>query len=246
MRCNVIFLHGFLGHAHQLDTVFTQSSNVHIRGIDWVSMVDYELQETLYDLAVKVCNKIRSYDTQNVILYGYSMGGRLAQQCLAVDPALFQGLILESAHVGFSNGIERWKSEQQAIKAYEGYYDLTLADFLSCWYEQPLFYKTKDLLDKRELNLKKRHTLFDWLNIYKYFHVSQHINFLSQLRLWGGPILYLCGRDDTKYENLGKQFSNMYSYCDYYSIEGADHTVHCCQPSVLKMHVETFLQKISQ
>tara|TARA_R100001143_G_scaffold63604_1_gene73770 strand:- start:23478 stop:24290 length:813 start_codon:yes stop_codon:yes gene_type:complete len=179
---------------------------------------------------------------QNLHLYGYSMGGRLAFQLLHHFPGFFQSGIIESAHCGLKNEpdrLERKKSDEllaiEIVNNFEA--------FLEKWVRLPLFKSTPNRFKE----------------IYKKGMLSQdHRSMAASLRGFGSGVMpYICdkinefeipvhliaGEKDLKYHLQMEQLSLMNSKFTYSPVPNAGHRVHADQPELLIELIREFLYR---
>jgi 2-succinyl-6-hydroxy-2,4-cyclohexadiene-1-carboxylate synthase len=177
-----------------------------------------------------------------ILLYGYSMGGRLALKTAFENPDPFHGLILEST----TNGIEdeekrkqRQQLDQQRADAVESDYK----SFLSKWEEAPLF--QSPLAVDQEL-----------INKYHRIHLDQSPEAMAaSLRGFGTgfmtpetkhfprynePTMLIAGSADEKYKRINKRLTDFFSNVHLRFIE-AGHRVHLDNPSELTNELTTFI-----
>lgn len=84
---------------------------------------------------------IQRLQFDELYLYGYSMGGRLAFQLIASYPDLFSGVIIESSHCGIlseDERAERQKVDEKRAQQIEQNFEA----FIKNWMDLPLFQHT--------------------------------------------------------------------------------------------------------
>jgi len=105
----ILFLHGFTGSANDWkDVVQKINPRFNKIAIDLIghgkssspSSVNYYAADSIVIHIEQVINQLR---LKELILCGYSMGGRVALNFAVAKPNIVKGLILESASAGFKN-----------------------------------------------------------------------------------------------------------------------------------------------
>lgn len=95
-------------------------------------------------MAQAISNFVDALDLREIYLLGYSMGGRLALYLSCYFPSRYTRTILESASPGLKTDDEKWN---RRARDRELGYQLrigSLPDFLTQWYNNPLFASLKD------------------------------------------------------------------------------------------------------
>jgi 2-succinyl-6-hydroxy-2,4-cyclohexadiene-1-carboxylate synthase len=241
----LIFLHGFLGEWDELNFLKNYSLSFDIVGIPWGKLFLNNPDISFLDLAIKIkacCDLIKN---QDCILYGYSMGGRLAMQVISLYPGYFKGLILESAHCGFNSGFLRREQERFWENKLLEFPKTSTKEFIKEWYKQSLFTKTAKKLSYTQWQHKYSYQIHDLLHMAVSLQTARHGYFIPTLHAWNKPILYLYGEDDSKYQVLANSEFKLLSHCKRMKINNADHNAHCCNKAQLSAEVNHFILNIS-
>jgi 2-succinyl-6-hydroxy-2,4-cyclohexadiene-1-carboxylate synthase len=196
--------------------------------------------------AERQCRQLKSIldrlQFQNLYLYGYSMGGRLAFQLISRYPEYFKGAVIESAHCGIRTEEERrnrTRIDEERAKNIEGNFDA----FLRKWQQMPLFKHSP----KRE---KAR---------YNDIIVSQNPAVMAaSLREFGAgvmprvcdeipnsqiPIILIAGALDIKYVEIMTEIGESYDQAKLYIVKGAGHRVHTDQPDEMINIIKNFMNQ---
>lgn len=183
------------------------------------------------------------------VLYGYSMGGRVALTVSQLDNRNINGLILESSSFGLSNlskKLDRWTKDKglfaflrkcpvEAVKENFGV-------FLESWYNLPLFKNIKNSPKYQELYInrlcKDPNRLHKGLLFFSLARMSYFEFFESKTIL---PTLYLSGEWDEKYNNLATTMVKKSNNINFHHkvINNASHNCHF-------MNQESVLEKLNQ
>lgn len=146
-----LLLHGFLGSYQDFTEILPALSQhfycivpdlpghgytlTHGRGYNFLFMVQ------------AISNFVDALDLREIYLLGYSMGGRLALYLSCYFSGRYTRTILESASPGLKTDDEKW---DRYARDHELAYQLrtaSLPEFLTQWYNNPLFASLKDYPD---------------------------------------------------------------------------------------------------
>jgi len=239
LRLVLICLHGFLGHPDTF-SAFLKPMPYEVVSLGYQAFIEDRPDAGFLDLATTLMARIKAQclpGTQPV-LYGYSMGGRLAMQLVQLDPGYFGGLILESAHLG--------GEQRTAQDWFEPFSQYDSADFVQAWYNQALFAVSKDKVlaqERARLVVIDQETIRRWAIQY---HVSTHGSFLQELQKVPYPILAICGGKDVRYHTLYQHWEQCILQLTLHVVSGADHAVHRCAPLEVRHAVMAYLDQIVQ
>ncbi len=120
----LVFLHGFLGNSSDWGKVCSYLPSCHCIGFDLPGHGNSPFVET-FDIPI---NRFH--------LIGYSMGGRLAMR---IKKEKIASLTLLSVHPGLKSEEEKQKRLMSDTKWAHLLLELPIDEFLSQWYDQPLF-----------------------------------------------------------------------------------------------------------
>ena len=193
------------------------------------------------------------------VLTGYSMGGRVALECLVRfgEPSSVQdasalpvrALVLESAGLGpvdsaareaFRTRNEDWA---QRVRA-EG-----VSAFMDYWESLPLFASQRNLLPAARAALREARERNDAEALARTFEGTgqhhQHVQAETLSALAGAPglsVLYLAGDLDAKYAQVADEVRRACPHAFVRMIPGAGHSVHLEQPAAFLQELQRFLQ----
>jgi 2-succinyl-6-hydroxy-2,4-cyclohexadiene-1-carboxylate synthase len=248
----LVFLHGFLGNCHDFQSIvrhFSQDfyclaldlpghGQTRVNGSTDYYKID-KIAQILTDLLLHI--KIKK-----CILFGYSMGGRLALYIALYYSQYFEKVILESASPGLKTQSERELRLQKDYQLAEKLLKLDLRSFLLEWYDQPLFSTLKNhpefprLLEQREQN-----------NPQELAHCLQHLSIGCQPSLWDKlaenqvPLLLLVGELDSKFVAINQQMAYISGLARLEILPSCGHNSHRENPSLFVRKVQDFLKKSS-
>ncbi|ULG71428.1 2-succinyl-6-hydroxy-2,4-cyclohexadiene-1-carboxylate synthase [Macrococcus brunensis] len=179
---------------------------------------------------------------KHVILYGYSMGGRLALYYALKHPV--QGLILESASPGIKLAEER--DERQRIDQVRGErLTVDYEQFVQEWENLPLFKPAEPLSAAKEQKLKVIRRSQDPAGLKK---ALLDYGTGSQPDLWPAlsnlvcPVLLLTGTLDQKFKAINIEMANHIKGSRHIEVT-AGHSIHVEHPEIFDTIVLEFIKE---
>jgi 2-succinyl-6-hydroxy-2,4-cyclohexadiene-1-carboxylate synthase len=181
-----------------------------------------------------------------LLMYGYSMGGRLALNVALDHQDLFNGLILESTTCGIEPDSDRSKraelDEQRAEAIVEDF-----SDFLRQWQAKPLFdNKTGSAENRKSYDklMMKQNPVYMAASLRGFGSGSMKpvCDRLQSLHL---PVLLLAGSEDKKFTGIHRKMENEIPNVTSKTIPDAAHRVHLDQPGRLAKEIENFIKHLN-
>jgi 2-succinyl-6-hydroxy-2,4-cyclohexadiene-1-carboxylate synthase len=199
----------------------------------------YRMEEAIEDLA----GLLEGLSLEQVDLFGYSMGGRLALGFALSYPQRVRCLVLESASPGLEDPAERAlrRSADEALAA--RIEAEPLEAFVRTWEAQPLF-SGKPLdpelaLLQRKIRLSAQpHGLAGSLRGLGVGVQPSYWDRLGELRL---PVLLLTGALDTKFVHIAWKMLQRLPQARHHSFPGCAHTPHLEDPAAFAEVLREFL-----
>lgn len=211
----LVFLHGFLGSKE-----------------DWGDIIDI-LKEQFYCLALDLPGHGSAFtsdfhraldETLNSfaqpIVVGYSMGGRLALQ-YGYRQEL--PVIALSAHPGLIDELEKTRRKEEEKRWVDRLHQLPFSQFLTLWYEQPLF----DSLRQKPAIFEKMLMRRLEQNAQTLAKSLQSYSLSSLPRVIPKRAFFLYGEEDLKYKTL---YHNVLNSQQIYPIANSGHAAHLENP----------------
>ncbi|MDI6401020.1 alpha/beta fold hydrolase [Balneolaceae bacterium ANBcel3] len=259
---DLIFLHGFLGAGKQFEHLFDDLKQI----INPVTFDFYpgdgedptEADSSLFSaeaLATALHDGLTSSVVQpKPLIYGYSMGGRLALSWASRYPDESDGILLESSSCGIDSESERKERRaSDAARAQKIMHDYP--SFLKEWENLPLFTSSVSGRDKSTLHISQLHQIqqnqeprimAQWL--YGFGSgtmpcVWHHLNEID------APICLITGALDPKFQDLAAKIyaqrlfhpkSNSPEYTFHANVSGAGHRVHIDCPEACRHIIQAF------
>ncbi len=188
---NIYALHGFLGRPsdwnilelpHQAIDLFNNASNPPENGLEeWA------------------CRFNHSIKTEENVLVGYSLGGRLALHVLVNQPSKWKAAIIVSAHCGFDNDPER---QQRRVRdcGRADLFEVQSWDLLmDKWENQPLFSRSQNTFNREEVHYDRKILSA----VLRHWSMSEQKDLKTSVEKLNIPILWIAGEHDPDYKNHG-------------------------------------------
>ncbi len=248
---DVVFLHGFLGTGEVFKPLISRlNSNINPITIDLLGHGETEGAELHYRFSTKeqvadIAKLISEQLTAPVVLYGYSMGARLALQLTLMRPDLIRGLILESGSFGIENENERQARQaldasraDQIIGNFEG--------FIDEWSKMKIFESSLAPEEEKELtDIQKAQNNYWMSNSLLGFGSGTMPCVKDQLEELVIPVQLIVGSQDTKFLRINQAMKKGIPDCTLTIVEQANHRVHLEQPEKCANIIKEFITKHS-
>ncbi len=246
----LLMLHGFMGDhrvfGHLIDDLCESCNPItldllgHGKSSKPTNSAGYKENQQIDD----ILSLIQELHISPLILFGYSMGGRLALKTALKNPAIFEGLILESTNCGItdkSEREERRQTDEQRALAIEN----DFKNFLAKWKELTLFQSplpvNEELAQKyHEIQQEQEPTAM--AASLRGFGTGSMIPVCDKLKQFNLPVLLLTGSDDKKYQQINRYLAEQFPNATFSSIR-AGHRTHLDNPGGFIREIITFSQK---
>lgn len=181
---------------------------------------------------------------EQVTLLGYSMGGRVALEAAAQEPARTRALILESSSPGLEEGRQERVHQDQA-RAQRLRQDF--AGFLEAWYGAPLF---ASLAQRPALLRQHIQQILRWQDPAQLARVLESASPGLQPPRWdflpafSGPLACLAGERDLRYRDIMARAAQQSRQGHYVLCQGAGHNIHLEDPAAWQREVAALLHSL--
>ncbi|MBW3532741.1 2-succinyl-6-hydroxy-2,4-cyclohexadiene-1-carboxylate synthase [Shewanella sp. NKUCC06_TVS] len=247
----LVLLHGFLGtKTDWLPLMPALSHHFHCICLDLPGHGDNqrELKPTELDgfnqCVEDVLAHLNGLHIGQFHLYGYSLGGRIALHLAKAYPERLLSLNLESCHPGLTDPQEKLARIKNDTQWAERLLHLNSKDFLSLWYQQPVF---------ADMTATKRKTLIEHRSAALDLHPKQRLkevfiatSLAHQASMWDVPLQLTCechffaGNQDAKFHALAQEWQ-LHAPILVHSIHGAGHNIHQAAPEALTSKIVKLL-----
>lgn len=228
-----LLLHGFMGsHADFSKIMSDLPATVtapdllgHGQTISACSDPDFSIEQQADQLALLICQYLKP----PLIVWGYSMGGRVALALSLRHPQLVKYLILESSTAGIANDKQRKARQQHDIQLAGQLRDQGLTTFVDRWEQLPLFATQQKLpsfqrnfIRQQRLNQKKQGLARSLAAM----GTGQMPNYWPALAKLQIPVLLLAGEQDLKFQRITAKMATLLPHSQRFVVPAAGHNIH--------------------
>ncbi|MAH80811.1 MAG: hypothetical protein CMP39_03935 [Rickettsiales bacterium] len=224
----LVFIHGFLGEPDDwLPVIQPLQKDYTILALSLYQLID-SLDHVDFEA---VCGRIREelahYGIEKPVLIGYSLGGRIAMEYAFRYKNDLQGLVIESAHLGFrvddvtgrSRYSAKFKQRLESLKKDD------FKQFVSDWYKQDLFKVSYNLISAEQMLRKVRLPKYQLIRLFENLNVIDQHCFLDTIQNFPFSVIYFAGFNDSKYSDFAMQIGQ-FSNVSTTILAFADHNIH--------------------
>lgn len=249
---SILFLHGFTGSANDWkDVVEKIDKRFNKLALDLVghgkssspSSINYYMAESIVNQVEQVLHNLR---LKEIILCGYSMGGRVALNYSIAKPELVQGLILESSSAGFKNEKEKSSrkiSDEELATFIE---NNSLEDFATRWLDQELFGTLRRFSNdkiKRIKTERAKNSKIGLANTLRGFGTGVMPYLGSEIGKLKLPVLLITGGLDDKFTGINQNLNKIFKSSKHKIIATAGHNTHLEEQKKYLEAVNGFLSR---
>lgn len=183
-----------------------------------------------------------------IILCGYSMGGRAAINYAVNFPGRIKSLILESTTAGISDPNDRQKRILHDSKLAENILSNGINWFADEWLKNPLFEQIKNGDPKKFNRLRKLKLANNKLGLANSligFGTGAMPDFWSELKNIEIPCLLISGEKDIKFTEIAKKMNLILKNSVHEIINDAGHNTHLEMPDIFISLVNRYLDNYS-
>ena len=200
-------LHGALGAYHDWESIFPGARHVDL----WST----EPGTDLADWANQWVTTVAAEDPHPQLV-GYSMGGRLALHALLAAPALWKRATIVSAHPGLRFGrAERCARDQAWLTRFQ---QEPFQDVIRDWNAQPVFNEDSTLPPPERFDPRMARCFQQW-------SLGNQEPLWDQLGKITCRVQWVCGEEDTKFSELGREAVTTLPQGRYLSAPACGHRV---------------------
>jgi len=247
----IIFLHGFTGSANdwkdvasKLDKRFNKIAVDLIGHGKTSSPTDVKFYK-IDSITDQIEVLIRHLGLKEVILCGYSMGGRVTLNFAVSKLNLVKGLILESASPGVKNKNEREKRKNSDEELASFILNNSIEDFVTKWLDQEIFgtirrFSNEKIKMIKEEKMKNNRTSL--ANSLSGFGTGVMPYLGSELIKLKFPVLLITGGLDEKFTQINQSLRKLFPSAKHKIISTAGHNTHLEEPKKFGDAVNKFLK----
>lgn len=248
----ILFLHGFTGSSNDWNEIVKNMDHrFNIAALDFIGhgKSDSPVDEKLYtaeSFIEQIDTAIRNITKEQIILAGYSMGGRAALSYANMHQEKLKAMILESATPGITS--ENLREERIANDERLARFILEnpIEKFIDYWMNIDLFVSQK-ILPKEKLKLVRINKLLNnpvgLANSLKGFGTGKMPPLFKNLNDIKTRTLLISGELDAKFTNINLHMLQLLKSSEFIVIEGSGHNTHLEKPGEFINSVNNFLKQ---
>lgn len=249
----ILFLHGFTGKlndwkdvAEQVDDRFNKIA------LDLIghgkSSSPPDVQHYKIESIIEQIEQIFiQLNLRQIILLGYSMGGRAALSFAIEKPELIKALILESTTAGIKNENERTerKNSDEELAAYLE--KNNVESFIDKWLDKEIFGTIRRFSNEKIKMIKEekmKNTRIGLANSLRGFGTGNMDYLGDKLGKLKMPVLLLSGQLDSKFTKLNAGMQKLIPSSKHVVVGNAGHNIHLEEQKKFIKAVNKFLKSI--
>ncbi len=233
----LIMFHGFMGSGQSFDPLiqllnpFCNPVTIDLIGHGRTggpeNPIRYSVEKQIFDIR-SILDRIK---LSPLIIYGYSMGGRLVLNLLSEISNYFHGVILESTTCGIKNPDERKKRagiDENRVREIEK----NFAAFLDKWMTLPLFSninRSSFALENYNKVMRSQNPLLLAASL-RGFGTGNMESVCNRLSSIDHRVLLIAGNKDSKFVRIHRKMDQLLPDSNSIEIDEAGHRVHLDQP----------------
>lgn len=246
----VLFVHGFTGSYEDWEFIFDKlPDNFYPAAFDQVGhgKTDCPDDQKFYTSKFKMRAISRICEVLNfreIVLVGYSMGGRAAYNYAVNNPYNLKGLVIESSQPGIEEAIQRIdriKADNELARKIE---TEGLSNFIMHWYSQPLFSSIAEMQAEKLGKFYERrlsNNPVGLVNTLKGFSTGRMVSYWEMLPVISSKVLLVTGELDFKFTLLAEKAKPLFLNAEHKIIQGAGHNTHLEKPEEFIKLLKDFL-----
>lgn len=248
----ILFLHGFTGSANDWKDVASKlDKRFNKVAIDLIghgkSSSPADIRFYVIDSIIEQTEEVIRYvGLKEVILCGYSMGGRAALSFAVSKPNLIKGLILESSSAGIKNKNERGKRKRSDEELVSYIDNNPIEDFITKWLDQEIFGTIKRFSNEKIKKIKEekmKNSRTGLANSLRGFGTGVMPYLGSELIKLKIPALLISGGLDEKFNQINQSLRKLFPSANHEIISTAGHNTHLEEPKKFVEAINKFLKQ---
>jgi 2-succinyl-6-hydroxy-2,4-cyclohexadiene-1-carboxylate synthase len=243
----LLFLHGFLGSGLDWKHVVHRLSDSYycvcpdLPGHGDNQEIDENI--TISSIGNQIANYSNKWFSSPPTVIGYSMGGRIAIDSVINHPKSFASVIIESSNPGIISKEDRTDRLQLDKERAREMGKLDLYEWLSNWYQMPLFASLNNnpSLRRKLISSRIQNDLVLVRKIIVELSPGKQPHLWDKLSTINMPTLLLAGELDAKYQNILSNMQKRIRPATLKVISGTGHNIHLESPDEFTAAIKSFL-----
>ena len=252
--CDLVFLHGFLGTPTEWLALLDRLPAAWRQRCHCLTLPGHgpEAPDAMPwpQLADWLDHELARRQIRRAVLYGYSLGGRLAlhyatsAQSLHTDGrSKLAGLVLESANPGLTSPEARRERMHSDALWVQRLRRESLRSVLEAWYRQPVFSDLTPARREELITLRSHHEPRRLAHMLAASSLARQPDLRPWLQCTSLPVLYLYGAADQKFANLAAELLAACPALEGARIPSAGHNLHLTSPDEVAAVLVPWLQQ---
>lgn len=244
----VVFLHGFSENLETFNELkLSECKCIYIDLIGHgktdspINIKKYKIDNLIKDLHFIISEIIK----EKYILYGYSMGGRIALPYVLNYANEVEKLILESSSYGEEDDVKRKERRKSDYLLAKKIKEKGIQWFVYYWTNISIFNSQKLLDDKKRekiANIKLKNNINGLTRALMGFSQGRNPCLKNQVSKIKVKTLYISGELDSKYTSMGKEFEVLNKDVTRVVVKGAGHNIHMEKPLEVEKIIKKFIR----
>ena len=252
--CDLVFLHGFLGTPTEWLALLDRLPAAWRQRCHCLTLPGHgpEAPDAMPwpQLADWLDDELARRQIQSAVLYGYSLGGRLAlhyatsAQSLHTDGrSKLAGLVLESANPGLTSPEARRERMHSDALWVQRLRRESLRSVLEGWYRQPVFSDLTPARREELITLRSQHEPRRLAHMLAASSLARQPDLRPWLQSSELPIFYLYGAADLKFATLASELLTACPAMQGAQIQAAGHNLHLTHADEVAAVLVPWLQR---
>lgn len=246
----IIFLHGYTGSAEDWNFTINQLPNEYLPiAVDLIGHGKTESPaEIIHYSATSQIEQLKRIiemlGFSEVVLCGYSMGGRLALSFTLEHPKLVESLILESSTPGIRDESERKQRIDSDNEIADMIVNKGINHFIKYWMNIPLFETLKKLPPNKYqeiIETKLNNNRAGLANSLRGFGAGIMPDNWDKVKNLAKKTLLITGELDDKFTSINRNMLNLLPNAEHRIVSACGHNVHLENPEEFTILVNQFL-----
>jgi len=203
----------------------------------------YSMKQQLADLE----ELFTALSLDEIILIGYSMGGRIALAYTINYPNRISSLILESSSPGLKTEIERIERKSADKRLAERILKDGLPSFVDFWENIQLFVTQKSLHEEKQLEIRNERLGQSGKGLANSLlgnGTGSQNSYWEHLKTIKLPVLLITGELDTKFVNISREMQRDFPNVRHETIEHAGHAIHVEKSDTFATMIEEHISEL--
>lgn len=246
----LVFLHGFTGSSKTYAAMMSAWSEAyHCLSFDMIGhgKTDSPTTSSRYrmeNVIADIWQLLQEKAIRQVVLIGYSMGGRVAISFANQFPEMVKGLALIGSSPGLRTAEEREQRRSSDEKLAAWLQTVGIEEFVNYWQELPLFDSQKQLTVEKQKAIRSERLQQQPLGLANSLigmGTGAQRSYWDKLHRFTFPVLLITGEYDQKFQQIAANMDTLLPMSELITIEGAGHAAHLEQPEVVQWRINNWL-----